>query len=128
MNFPKDLKYTDQHEWIRQEGEIVYVGITYFAQDKLSDIVYLDVSTEGESLAQGDPFGSVEAVKTVSDLYMPISGNIIEFNEELEDNPQFVNTDPYGKGWIIKIKYEHTEQIKALMSNDDYKEFIQGLD
>ena len=103
MNFPENLKYSSDHEWVRAEGSEAYVGITDFAQEELGDIVYLDVPTEGETLEQGEVFGSVEAVKTVSDLMMPVSGEVLEINPELDDAPELVNKEPYGKGWIIKV-------------------------
>ena len=102
MNVPAELKYTKEHEWIRVEGEEAYVGITDYAQSQLGDIVFVEVETEGDNLEAGDTFGSIEAVKTVSDLYMPVSGEVLEFNSELEDQPDLVNKDPYGKGWITK--------------------------
>jgi glycine cleavage system H protein len=124
MNFPENLKYSSDHEWVRAEGSEAYVGITDFAQEELGDIVYLDVPTEGESLEQGEVFGSVEAVKTVSDLMMPVSGEVLEINPELDDAPELVNKEPYGKGWIIKVSLENPEEVDSLMSAADYKEFI----
>ena len=108
MNYPDNLKYSKDHEWVRVEGEEAYVGITAFAQAELGDIVFVDVDTEGESLDQDEVFGSVEAVKTVSDLYLPVAGEIIEFNEALEDSREAVNDDPYGEGWMVKIKMSDT--------------------
>jgi len=124
MNFPENLKYSSDHEWVRAEGSEAYVGITDFAQEELGDIVYLDVPTEGETLEQGEVFGSVEAVKTVSDLMMPVSGEVLEINPELDDAPELVNKEPYGKGWIIKVSLENPEEVDSLMSAADYKEFI----
>ena len=124
MNFPTNVKYTKEHEWIRVEGEEAYVGITDYAQSQLGDIVFVEVETEGDNLEAGDTFGSIEAVKTVSDLYMPISGEVLEFNSELEDQPDLVNKDPYGKGWIIKVKVEDEAQLDGLLSADAYKASI----
>ena len=124
MNVPAELKYTKEHEWIRVEGEEAYVGITDYAQSQLGDIVFVEVETEGDNLEAGDTFGSIEAVKTVSDLYMPVSGEVLEFNSELEDQPDLVNKDPYGKGWIIKVKIEAEAQLDGLLSADAYKASI----
>ena len=124
MNVPAELKYTKEHEWIRVEGEEAYVGITDYAQSQLGDIVFVEVETEGDNLEAGDTFGSIEAVKTVSDLYMPISVEVLEFNSELEDQPDLVNKDPYGKGWIIKVKVEDEAQLDGLLSADAYKASI----
>ena len=124
MNVPAELKYTKEHEWIRVEGEEAYVGITDYAQSQVGDIVFVEVETEGDNLEAGDTFGSIEAVKTVSDLYMPISGEVLEFNSELEDQPDLVNKDPYGKGWIIKVKVEDEAQLDGLLSADAYKASI----
>jgi len=124
MNFPTDLKYTKDHEWIRIEGDTATVGITDFAQEELGDIVFVEIETEGEELDKEEVFGSVEAVKTVSDLFMPLSGEIIEINEKLEDSPELVNDDPYGEGWMIKIKISDSSEESALISTDDYKEVI----
>ena len=124
MNVPAELKYTKEHEWIRFEGEEAYVGITDYAQSQLGDIVFVEVETEGDNLEAGDTFGSIEAVKTVSDLYMPIAGEVLEFNSELEDQPDLVNKDPYGKGWIIKVKVEDEAQLDGLLSADAYKASI----
>lgn len=124
MNVPAELKYTKEHEWIRVEGEEAYVGITDYAQSQLGDIVFVEVETEGDNLEAGDTFGSIEAVKTVSDLYMPIAGEVLEFNSELEDQPYLVNKDPYGKGWIIKVKVEDEAQLDGLLSADAYKASI----
>ena len=124
MNVPAELKYTKEHEWIRVEGEEAYVGITDYAQSQLGDIVFVEVETEGDNLEAGDTFGSIEAVKTVSDLYMPVSGEVLEFNSELEDQPDLVNKDPYRKGWIIKVKIEDEAQLDGLLSADAYKASI----
>lgn len=124
MNFPENLKYTNDHEWVREEGDVAYVGITDYAQSELGEIVFVDVTTEGESIAQGEGFGSIEAVKTVSDLLMPISGEVLEVNAQLEDQPELVNNDPYGEGWIIKIKIENNSELAGLMGADKYKSFV----
>lgn len=124
MNLPKDLKYTVDHEWVRIEGDIATVGVTDFAQGELGDIVYVDVDTEDETLDKDEVFGTVEAVKTVSDLFMPLSGEVVEFNEQLEDEPELVNSDPYGDGWMIKIKFSNPEEIETLLTADAYKEAI----
>tara|TARA_R110000868_G_scaffold102146_7_gene281371 strand:+ start:35874 stop:36254 length:381 start_codon:yes stop_codon:yes gene_type:complete len=124
MNIPSELKYTKDHEWVKIEGEIATVGITDFAQGELGDIVYVEVETLDETLDKDEVFGTVEAVKTVSDLFLPLTGEIIAFNEALEDNPENVNTDPYGKGWMIKIKISDASEIEALLSDADYKELV----
>ena len=124
MNIPSELKYTKDHEWIRIEGDIATVGITDFAQGELGDIVYVEVETLDETLEKEEVFGTVEAVKTVSDLFLPFSGEIVEFNEALEDEPEKVNTDPYGEGWMIKIKLSDSSEIEDLMSDADYKELV----
>ena len=124
MNIPSELKYTKDHEWVRVEGDVATIGITDFAQSELGDIVYVEVETLDETLDADEVFGSVEAVKTVSDLILPLSGEIIEFNESLEDEPEKVNTDPYGDGWMIKLKFSDESQIENLMSADAYKELI----
>ena len=126
MNIPSELKYTKDHEWIKVEGDIATVGITDFAQGELGDIVYVEVDTLDETLDAEEVFGTVEAVKTVSDLFLPLSGEIIEFNENLEDEPEKVNTDPYGEGWMIKLKISDASQVDELMSADDYKALISG--
>ncbi|OJU55971.1 MAG: glycine cleavage system protein H, partial [Bacteroidales bacterium 45-6] len=115
MNFPEDLKYTKDHEWVRIDGEEAYVGITDYAQNELGEIVYVDVTTLGETVAKEEVFGSIEAVKTVSDLFLPLSGEVVEFNEELNDSPELVNQDPYGKGWIIKLKVSDASEFDALL-------------
>jgi glycine cleavage system H protein len=124
MNLPEDLKYTKDHEWVKVEGDVITVGITDFAQGELGDIVYVEVETVDETLEAEEVFGTVEAVKTVSDLFLPVSGEIIEFNETLEDEPELVNSDPYGAGWMIKVKCSDVSQLEALMSADDYKNLI----
>ena len=124
MNFPDNLKYTKDHEWILVEGNHAIIGITDFAQGELGDIVYVEIETEGETMDQEEVFGTVEAVKTVSDLFMPVSGKIIEFNKSLEANPDKVNTDPYGDGWMIKIELTNTSELDALLSASSYKELI----
>lgn len=124
MNFPAELKYTKDHEWIRIEGETAYIGITDFAQGELGDIVYVDISSVGETIAKEEIFGTVEAVKTVSDLFMPVSGEILEFNSGLESAPEAVNADPYGDGWMIKVKLTDTAELAGLLSADDYKKLI----
>ncbi|MFD2914963.1 glycine cleavage system protein GcvH [Psychroserpens luteus] len=124
MNIPSDLKYTKDHEWIKIEGDTATVGITDFAQGELGDIVYVEVETVDETLDVEEIFGTVEAVKTVSDLFLPLSGEISEFNENLEDEPEKVNTDPYGDGWMIKIKFSDASEIDNLLSADDYKALI----
>ena len=124
MNIPAELKYTKDHEWVKIEGDTAIVGITDFAQSELGDIVFVDVESVDEELNAGDVFGSVEAVKTVSDLYLPISGKVVEFNEELESEPELVNTDPYGKGWIIKLKIANDADQSELLSAEQYQEVI----
>ncbi len=120
MNVPKDLKYTKDHEWINIDGDVATIGITDFAQGELGDIVYVEVETVGESLDNDEVFGTVEAVKTVSDLFMPLSGEIIEFNELLDTNPEKVNEDPYGEGWMIKVKFDSSLENRDLISSEDY--------
>ena len=124
MNIPSQLKYTKDHEWIKIEGDIATIGITDFAQSELGDIVYVEVETVDETLEAEEIFGTVEAVKTVSDLFLPLSGEITAFNEALEDEPEKVNTDPYGDGWMIKMKCSDLSQVENLMSADDYKTLI----
>ncbi|NLX81248.1 MAG: glycine cleavage system protein GcvH [Proteiniphilum sp.] len=121
MNFPENLKYSTDHEWIRVEGDEAYIGISDFAQSELGEIVFVDIDSEGESVDAGEVFGSIEAVKTVSDLVMPISGEVLEVNEELEDAPELVNEDPYGKGWIIKIAIKDASELDNLLSSEAYK-------
>jgi len=124
MNIPSDLKYTKDHEWVRIEGDTAVVGITDFAQGELGDIVYVEVETLDETLDKDEVFGTVEAVKTVSDLFIPLSGEIVAFNEALEDEPEKVNTDPYGEGWIIKIKISDSSELTGLLNDADYKELV----
>ena len=124
MSIPAELKYTKDHEWVRIEGNIAVVGITDFAQGELGDIVFVDIDSVGDELNAGDVFGSVEAVKTVSDLYLPISGKVVEFNEELESEPELVNTDPYGRGWIIKLEIASGTDQSELLSAEQYNEVI----
>lgn len=124
MNFPKDLKYTKDHEWIKVNGDEAIVGITDFAQKELGDIVYVEIETVGENIAAGEVFGTVEAVKTVSDLFMPVSGEIIELNAKLEDEPELVNSDPYGEGWMIKLKITNSEEINNTLSADEYESSV----
>ena len=124
MNIPSDLKYTKDHEWVKVEGNVATVGITAFAQGELGDIVYVEVETEGEKLDQEEVFGSIEAVKTVSDLFMPVSGEITSFNDALEQDPETVNNDPYGDGWLIKIEMSDAAQVEGLLSADQYQELI----
>lgn len=124
MNIPSNLKYTKDHEWLRVEGVFAYVGITDFAQKELGDIVYLEIETIGETLAKDETFGTVEAVKTVSDLFMPVTGEILEMNPDLEDAAEMVNKDPYGKGWLIKIVIKDKSELQELLSADEYKALI----
>ncbi|MBK6265185.1 glycine cleavage system protein GcvH [Marivirga sp. S37H4] len=124
MNIPENLKYTKDHEWVRVEGDNAFIGITDFAQRELGDIVYVEVETIDETIEEGDVFGTVEAVKTVSDLFMPVSGTVLEFNEALEDSPESVNEDPYEKGWMIKIKLSDKGSVDTLLSAQDYKELV----
>ena len=121
MNVPKELKYTKDHEWLSLDGEVATVGVTDFAQSELGDIVYVEVETLDETLEKEEVFGTVEAVKTVSDLFMPISGEVIEFNEKLETNPEVVNEDPYGEGWMIKIRVSDVNELNELLSSDEYE-------
>lgn len=124
MNFPENLKYSKDHEWIRVEGNTAFVGITSFAQSELGEIVYVDVTSEGETFTKDDVFGSIEAVKTVSDLLMPAGGKVLEINPELEEKPELVNEDSYGKGWIIKIELTNAAEVDSLLSAADYKNLI----
>ena len=124
MEFPKGLKYTQDHEWLRIEGDNAYVGITEFAQGELGDIVFVDVDTQGESLEKEEVFGSVEAVKTVSDLFMPINGEVLLFNERLEDKPELINSNPYGEGWIIKISISDFAELDELLDALAYQELV----
>ena len=124
MSFPEHLKYSKDHEWIKVEGDIAYVGITTFAQGELGDIVFVDVDTEGEELDKDEVFGTIEAVKTVSDLFMPVSGEVLEFNSQLDDNPELINSDSYGEGWIVKIALSNQDELDNLMSSHSYQEMI----
>ena len=124
MNFPADLKYTKDHEWIRVDGAVAYVGITDYAQSELGEIVYVDITTEGETVAKEEVFGTIEAVKTVSDLFMPVSGEVIQANSELEDKPELVNEDVYGNGWLIKISISDPSELDDLLSAAEYEQLI----
>ena len=124
MNFPNDVKYTKEHEWIRLDGDEAYVGITDYAQEQLGDIVFVDVTIEGETLEKGEVFGTIEVVKTVSDLFLPIGGEVLEINPELEEHPELVNKDPYGDGWLIKIKPTDTTEMDELLDAEAYKQII----
>ena len=124
MNVPANLKYTKDHEWIKVEGDTATIGITDYAQGELGDIVFVDVDTVDEDLSEGDVFGSVEAVKTVSDLYLPVAGTVLEVNADLEDQPELLNTDPYGKGWIIKLKISDSADLSTLLSAEQYQEVV----
>lgn len=124
MNIPENLKYTKDHEWLRVEGDEAFIGVTEFAQGELGDIVFIEVETIGEILEKEEAFGTIEAVKTVSDMFMPVAGEVLEFNEELESTPELVNQDPYGKGWIVKIKITNPEQINELLDAAAYKASI----
>ena len=124
MNIPSNLKYTKDHEWVSIDGGIATVGITDFAQKELGDIVYVEVETLDQTLAKDEVFGTVEAVKTVSDLFLPLSGEIVEFNDDLESNPDTVNGDPYGKGWMVKVKFSDASEMEDLLSSEDYKALI----
>ncbi len=124
MNIPQNLKYTSEHEWIRIEGDVAYVGITDYAQEQLGDIVFVDIPTVGETLAVGDTFGTIEVVKTISDLFLPVAGEVLEQNEALEENPELVNNDPYGEGWIIKIKPANAADAEGLLDAEAYGKLI----
>ncbi len=126
MNIPVDLKYTEDHEWIRVEGDIAVVGVTDFAQGELGDVVFVEIETEGEELDKGETFGTVEAVKTVSDLFMPVGGEVAEFNEALADEPELINNDPYGKGWMIKIEIADNSELDALISAEEYQKLLEA--
>jgi glycine cleavage system H protein len=126
MNIPENLKFTEDHEWISIDGDIATVGVTDFAQGELGDIVFIEIETEGETLEKGEIFGTVEAVKTVSDLFMPVGGEVIELNEALVDEPELVNKDSYGKGWMVKIKMSNLEELEALLSPEAYKGMIEA--
>ena len=124
MEFPKELKYSKDHEWLKIEGGIAYIGITEFAQGELGDIVFVDIDTEGETLEKEEVFGTIEAVKTVSDLFMPINGEVVVFNKKLEDQPELINTDPYGEGWIIKITITDTNELDDLLDSSAYQQLV----
>lgn len=124
MNIPVELRYTKEHEWIRVEGDVAYVGITDYAQSELGEIVFVDINTEGETVGQNEVFGSVEAVKTVSDLNMPVTGEVLEVNETINDQPELVNNDPYGEGWMIKIQVANPAELDALLDAEAYKALI----
>ncbi|MFR8941723.1 MAG: glycine cleavage system protein GcvH [Bacteroides eggerthii] len=124
MNFPNDVKYTKEHEWIRQEGDVAYVGITDYAQEQLGDIVFVDIQTVGETLAANEVFGTIEVVKTISDLFLPVAGEVLEQNEALEEQPELVNKDPYGEGWLIKIKPAADADFDSLLDAEAYKALI----
>lgn len=126
MTMPENLKYTKDHEWVRVDGDVATIGITDFAAGELGDIVYVEVETEGETLDKEEVFGTVEAVKTVSDLFMPVAGEVIEFNESLEGAPETVNSDPFGEGWMIKVKMSDVSEADSLLSFDDYKTLTSG--
>lgn len=126
MNLPEGLKYTKEHEWVRLEGEIAIIGITDFAQGELGDIVYVEVETVGETLDKDEVFGTVEAVKTVSDLFLPVAGEIVEFNETLEQSAELVNSDPYGEGWMIKVKVSDPSELDDLMDAQEYEKMVTG--
>ncbi len=126
MNVPDNCKYTDKHEWIRIEGDEAYIGITDYAQGELGDIVYIEIETEGEKLALGEAFGTIEAVKTVSDMFMPLSGEVLEFNSQLEEQAELVNTDPFGEGWMIRVSIDNPDELDALLSPEQYKELISA--
>ncbi len=126
MNFPTNVKYTKEHEWIRQEGDVAYVGITDYAQEQLGDIVFVDIPTEGEVLAADEVFGTIEVVKTISDLFLPVGGEILEQNPALADQPELVNKDPYGEGWLIKIKPDADADFDSLLDAEAYKQLVNG--
>jgi glycine cleavage system H protein len=126
MNVPEDLRYTEKHEWIRKDGDEAVIGISDYAQGELGDIVFVEIETEGEKLSKGETFGTIEAVKTVSDLFMPVSGLVTELNPLLENTPELVNKDPYGEGWMIRIKVENPEEIDELLTPDKYIALISG--
>ncbi len=126
MNFPQNLKYTSEHEWIRIEGDIAYVGITDYAQEQLGDIVFVDIPTVGETLEAGEVFGTIEVVKTISDLFLPVAGEVLEQNETLEESPELVNKDPYGEGWLIKMKPADPKAVEDLLDAEGYKAVVNG--
>ncbi len=126
MNIPKNLKYTKDHEWIRVEGDHAFVGITDYAQGELGDVVFIEIETEGEDLDKEEVFGTIEAVKTVSDMFMPVSGEVVEVNEKLEDTPEVVNKDPYGDGWLIKVAIKDSAEIDELLTPEQYQELLEA--
>lgn len=126
MNIPENLFYTEDHEWVKTDGDFVIVGITDYAQKELGDIVFVEVETLDEELDKGEPFGTIEAVKTVSDLFMPVTGTVVEFNENLESDPEVINKDPYGEGWIVKIKVEDKSQIDELLDHTAYSDSVKA--
>ena len=126
MNFPENVKYTSEHEWIRVEGDVAYVGITDYAQEQLGDIVFVDIPTVGETLEGGEVFGTIEVVKTISDLFLPVAGEVLEQNEALEEKPELVNTDPYGEGWLIKIKPANVADVEGLLDAEGYKKVVNA--
>lgn len=126
MNVPNNLKYTKDHEWLKIDGEFAFIGITDYAQHELGDIVFVEVETVGEILAKEEAFGTIEAVKTVSDMFMPVGGEVLEYNEELSANPEVINKDPYGQGWVVRIKVSNPAELDGLLSPAQYKELIQG--
>ncbi|MFA5328625.1 MAG: glycine cleavage system protein GcvH [Prolixibacteraceae bacterium] len=126
MTLPENLKYTNEHEWISVEGEVATVGITAFAQGELGDIVFVEIETEGETLDKGETFGTIEAVKTVSDLFMPVGGKVLEINPDLEDSPELVNKDPYGQGWLIKISVSNPDELNELLSAAEYQAMLEA--
>ncbi|MFO8087733.1 MAG: glycine cleavage system protein GcvH [Bacteroidales bacterium] len=126
MNIPENLKYTEDHEWLRvEENNVAYIGVTHHAQNELGDVVYVECETEGEELNKGDAFGTIEAVKTVADMFMPVDGTVTEFNEELDESPETINDDPYDKGWVIKVELSNPAQLDNLMTAEQYAEHIQ---
>ena len=125
MNFPENLKYSKNHEWIRVEGDIAYIGITAFAQEELGDIVFVDVDTEGETLDKDEVFGTIEAVKTVADLFMPVSCQILKINDKLENEPELINNSPLEEGWIVKVKLNNPDELNNLLNEDEYKKLIK---
>ncbi|MCG8700629.1 MAG: glycine cleavage system protein GcvH [Bacteroidales bacterium] len=126
MNVPGELKYTADHEWIKMDGEEAYIGVTDYAQKELGDIVFVDISTEGETIEKGEVFGTIEAVKTVSDLFMPVSGEVLEVNEEVNNAPENINNDPYGNGWLIKIKIQEKSELEELLSAEQYQAQLEA--
>lgn len=126
MNFPQNVKYTNEHEWIRLEGDVAYVGITDYAQEQLGDIVFVDIPTEGETLEAGEVFGTIEVVKTISDLFLPVAGEVVEQNLALEENPELVNKDPYGEGWLIKMKPANAADLDNLLDAEGYKAVVNA--